>query len=156
VLDHDDVLRMTSAKVIEGVPECEIDFVVIRHSQGKIEWALGEAKSGGGRIDAEDVAHMIEVAEKLEQVDEFYVYLVFSKTADSFSPEEIELFKTAKKAGYGVILLTNKEIEPYHPYYESDDKDALPHPYAHSFDEMARNSYYRYLRPAPVGDGDVI
>ena len=53
------------------------------------------------------------------------------KTAESFSSEEIELFKTAKKAGYSVILFTNKEIEPYHPYYESGDKEELPHVTTH-------------------------
>jgi len=60
------------------------------------------------------------------------------------------LFRTAKSEGYSVVLFTNREIEPYNPYYEGDDKDQLPHKYAHSFDEMVRNSDYRYLRATPA------
>jgi hypothetical protein len=148
VLGHDGTLRMTLANVIEGIPKCEIDFMSIRHRAGEIEWALGEAKSAGGKIEADDVAHMKAVADKLKGIG-VNPYLVFSKTADSFAAEEIELFRAAKKEGYSVILFTNKEIEPYNPYYESDDSDQLPHKYVHSFNEMVQNSEYRYFRPTP-------
>jgi hypothetical protein len=59
----------------------------------------------------------------------------------------MELFRAAKSEKYSVILLTNKEIEPYNPYYEGADSDTLPHKYVHSFDEMVRNSEYRYFQP---------
>ena len=36
-----------------------------------------------------------------------------------------------------MVLLTNLELEPYHPYYQSADKDKLPVPYAHLFDDMS-------------------
>ena len=145
ILSHNETLRMTSVKIIDGIPACEIDFMAIHYRGETIECALGEAKSAGGKIEADDVAHMKAVASKLKATG-VNPYLVFSKTADSFSPEEIELFKAAKAEGHSVILLTNKEIEPYNPYYESDDKDTIPHKYSHSFDEMVRNAEYRYLR----------
>jgi hypothetical protein len=44
VLSREGVLKMTSVKMIEGVPPCEIDFMVAEHRRGKIRWALGEAK----------------------------------------------------------------------------------------------------------------
>ncbi len=53
----DATLRMTSAN-IEGIPKCEIDFMTVHHRGDEIEWALGEAKSAGGKIDGDDVAHM--------------------------------------------------------------------------------------------------
>jgi hypothetical protein len=146
VFDRDGMLRLTSANIIEGVPKCEIDFMAVHYRGSKIDWALGEAKSAGGKIDADDVTHMKAVAEKLKATG-VRPHLVFSKTADSFSAKEIDLFRTAKAENYSVILFTNKEIEPYNPYYEGDDSDKLPHKYAHSFDEMARNSEYRYLAP---------
>jgi septin family protein len=120
--------------------------MAVHYDNEKIEWVLGEAKSAGGKIEADDVAHMKAIADKLKGIG-VIPYLVFSKTADSFSPEEIELFKTAKTETYSVILFSNKEIDPYNPYYESDDTEKLPHKYAHSFDDLVRNSEYRYLRP---------
>ena len=147
IFSHGSMLRLTSANIIEGVPKCEIDFMAVHYRGDESEWALGEAKSAGGKIDADDVTHMKAVADKLKAVG-VRPHLVFSKTADLLSPEEIGLFRAAKAEKYSIILFTNKEIEPYHPYYEGDDSDKLPHKYAHSFDEMARNSEYRYLTSA--------
>jgi hypothetical protein len=140
--------------MIEGVPPCEIDFMVIEHSRREIEWAIGEAKSAGGEIDTNDIENMKAVADKLKTIGA-YVYLIFAKAADSFTQKEIELFEATKKQGYRVILLTNKEIEPYDPYYESNDNEQLPHRYAHSFADMVRNSDFRYFRPKSL-PGDAV
>jgi hypothetical protein len=148
LLHRDGFLRMTSANMIEGVPPCEVDFMVIEHDRGKIKWGLGEAKSAGGEIDAKDVENMKAVADKLKKIGA-HTYLIFAKTAEAFTQKEIELFDATKKQGYPVILFTNKEIEPYNPYYEGNDREQLPHRYAHSFDEMVRNSDFRYFRPKP-------
>jgi hypothetical protein len=115
VLDREGVLRMTSAKMIEGVPPCEIDFMVIEHHRSEIKWALGEAKSASGEIDAKDVENMKSVADKLKKIGA-HTYLIFAKTADSFTQKETELFAAIKKDGYPVILLTNREIEPYNSF----------------------------------------
>jgi hypothetical protein len=92
---------------------------------------------------------MKAVADKLKKIGA-HTYLIFAKTAESFTQKEMELFEATKKQGYPVILFTNKEIEPYNPYYEGNDREQLPHRYAHSFDEMVRNSDFRYFRPKPV------
>jgi DNA-directed RNA polymerase subunit RPC12/RpoP len=154
VLQREGVLRMTSANMIEGVPPCEIDFMVVEHRRGEINWGLGEAKSAGGEIDAKDVENMKSVADKLKKIGA-HTYLIFAKTAESFTQKEIELFAATRKEGYPVILFTNKEIEPYNPYYDGDEQEQLPHRYVHSFDEMVRNSEFRYLRPKPA-TGDTV
>lgn len=126
---------------VEG-QRCEIDFMIVRrHRESGIEWALGEAKSEGGQIDENDIQNLMRVKAKLEAIN-VAPHLVFSKTADLFQPAELELLKALKEDA-SVILLTNKEMEPYDPY---DDTDGLPHKHVSTFDEMARNSEHRYLR----------
>ncbi len=154
VLDREGVLRMTSANMIEGVPPCEIDLMVVEHRRGEISWGLGEAKSAGGEIDANDVGNMKSVADKLKKIGA-HTYLIFAKTAESFTQKEMELFTATRNEGYLVILFTNKEIEPYDPFHDADEQEQLPHRYVHSFDEMVRNSEFRYLRPKPA-TGDTV
>jgi hypothetical protein len=43
-------------------------------------------------------------------------YLIFSKTAEAFRPEEIERFQDLAGKQVPCILFTNKELEPYRPY----------------------------------------
>ena len=99
----------------------------------------------GGEINGKDVQSLKAAADALKKAN-IAPYLVFSKTADEFLPREIDLFRTTRKEGYDVVLFTNAELEPYHPYYESADKDQLPVPYAHSFDDLVANTEFRYLR----------
>jgi hypothetical protein len=148
VLAEDGVLRMTSVKVIRGSPDCEIDFIAIRHWHGEIECAIGEAKAAGGAITDDDVSHLKAVALALRNAG-MEAYLVFSKTAEAFTPEEVTRMRATKDEGYGVILLTNQELEPYHPYYDSGDAEMLPERYAHSLADMAANTAFRYF-PSPV------
>ena len=74
-------------------------------------------------------------------------YLIFAKTGDTFRPEEGALFKAASGEGYDVILLTNRELEPYHPYGDGPRDDKLLEPYAvcSSFADMAANTAARYF-----------
>jgi len=138
-------MRMTSVKLIKGVPACEIDFMLLRHREDRIDWVLGEAKSAGGEITREDLIHMKAIADALRNIG-IRPYLAFSKTADAFTAPELDLFRSARGEGYVIILLTNREMEPFYPYMQSPDADQLPHKHAHSFDDMAANSVYRYLR----------
>jgi hypothetical protein len=57
--------------------------------------------------------------------------------------------RAAKDEGYGVILLTNQELEPYHPYDDGGDAEKLPERYAHSRAAMSANTAFRYFR-SPV------
>jgi hypothetical protein len=142
-------MRMTSVKFTKGVAECEVDFMLLRHKEDRIEWVLGEAKSAGGEINQDDLTHMKAIADALRKVG-IRPYLAFSKTADGFTVSELELFRSARRDGYPVILLTNREIEPYYPYMQSADADQLPHKYASTFNHMEANSAYRYLRSGPL------
>jgi hypothetical protein len=76
---------MTSVRVVKGGPDCEIDFIAIRHRHGEIECAIGEAKAAGGTITDDDVSQLKTVAKLLRNAG-IEAYLVFSKTADAFEP----------------------------------------------------------------------
>ena len=145
IFNDQRLLRLTSVNVLTGVPPCEIDFTALYHHHGEISCGIGEAKAAGGKIDGNDVKNLKTVADALKKAD-IAPYLVFSKTANAFLPPEIAQFRTARDEGYDVILLTNAEMEPYHPFYEGADKDRLPRPYAVSFDDMVANTAFRYFR----------
>ena len=90
-------------------------------------------------------SHLKSVAAALRKAG-IDAYLVFSKTADAFTSDELARFRAVKDEGYGVILLTNRELEPYYPYLESPEDEKLPGRYAHSLMDMAANSAFRYLQ----------
>jgi hypothetical protein len=73
-------------------------------------------------------------------------YIAFGKTADHFEPEEIDVFQQLRAEGIAIILFTNKELEPYDPYWEKDDEE-LPHKHAVGLRELVENSIARYLGP---------
>jgi hypothetical protein len=93
------------------------------------------------------VCHLKAIALALRKAG-MEAYLVFSKTAEAFTPDELTRMRAAKDEGYGVILLTNQELEPYHPYDDSGDAERLPERYAHSLADMAANTTFRYF-PSP-------
>lgn len=73
--------------------------------------------------------------------------MIFAKTSDAFLPEEIERFKTLSK-DTKIILLSNKELEPYHIYWLDDGgiEEDVSEKYPHSLSDLARNSFARYLK----------
>lgn len=124
----------------------EVDFIIFEHRRGhKMEVAIGEAKDEAGEVNINDVNNLKAAREKLISKG-FSCYLVFSKTADSFTSTELDLFKQLKSEEIPFILLTNSELEPYHPYWEGENVDRLPHKYALRMSEMARNSDFLYLQ----------
>ena len=143
VLNEDGLLRLTSVKVTGSVPDCEIDLIVLYHHDGEISCGIGEAKAAGGSIDAKDVENLKAVADRLSQA-RIRPYLICSKAADAFTPEELKLFGDTRDAGYDVIALANAELEPYHPF-ENAQKENLPVRYTVSFDDMVTNSEAKYL-----------
>ena len=127
-----------------GSSSCEIDCCVLQHKgRERIHIGVAECKSGGGRIDKNDVRNLGLIWEKFSKT-EIKCFLVFSKTADGFEPEEISLFKGLRTDEIPLILLTNKELEPYHPYEDYED-DAVPRRHPLSMQEMALNSESVYL-----------
>lgn len=134
-----------SLKLVGESKSCEIDFCVLQYGRrGKIQLAIGECKSKGGLIDQKDIENLKFVRDKIKNLN-IDCYLVFSKTAEKFEQSEIELFKKLKEENIPIILLTNKELEAYHPYWENKE---LPKEYIYVFDmeQMSRNSLYLYVQ----------
>ena len=141
IMDMSEFVWTTALKL--DPPGCETDFCVLNYREsGGIEIAVGECKSGGGQIDQRDVDNLKKVREKLTSAGECYV--TFAKTADGFTPDEVALLTEVADQDIPMILLTNREMEPYEPYME--DESDVPEKYVHSLGEMARNSMKRYLQ----------
>src|SRR5262249_54295732 len=88
--------------------ECESDLAVLNFRVGwhmeEPEIGIGECKSVGGRIEDEDIANLTRVAGALRK-RRLQPFLIFSKTADSFTPDEIERFRQLRQAGQDCVLL---------------------------------------------------
>ncbi len=123
--------------------QCETDLVVLSygHREG-IEMALGECKDEGGVITEQDVANL-RLAWTQFQASRITAYLIFAKTTDAFTQEELALFRALQRDHIPVILLTNRELEPYEPYRATET--TVPRPYALSLSDMAHNSIQLYL-----------
>jgi len=140
---------------LTGTRTCEVDLLVIQHGEqtlrsrdatlrGLIEVGVGECKDAGGRIDQRDVDNLLWVREQFERKS-IRCVVIFSKSADEFSADELVLFRRLAERRVPLILLTNRELEPYDPYEEYRDV-ALPERYAFTLDDMAANSRFIYLR----------
>lgn len=146
IFDFSKFIYSPSLKLIGENKSCEIDFCILQYQRGdKIQLGIGECKSEGGIIDQEDVDNLKFVWNKVKCLN-IDCYLVFSKTAEKFEQSEIDLFKKIKEENIPIILLTNKEMEPYHPHWETPEVDNLPKKYALDMTGMSRNSVYLYLR----------
>lgn len=122
--------------------DCEIDFCVLSYLRDeRIEIGIAECKSIGGEIDDKDIDNLMRVREKIKVLD-VDCYIILSKTADTFSSDELRRFKSLFKKDIPFILMDNKVLEPYDPYWEIED---IPHQYAHSMEEMYHNSLKIYL-----------
>jgi len=104
----------------QELPACEVDFVWVipRAYPRKTAVILGECKDMGPIKKTEfehDVNNLKRVADALPK-KHFKTFILFSKLSP-FSDEEIELAKSLNdKYRTRVILLTARELEPYHIY----------------------------------------
>ncbi len=136
----------TALKLSGAGVDCEIDFAVLKYDPHRsIDLCIGECKSSGGIFEQDDCNKLVSVYKKITAEDQIQCYITFSKTADNFTAEEIERFKKLQKDKIPIILMTNRELEPYHPYHEGDDKD-IPEKYVGSLSDLANNSVARYLK----------
>lgn len=153
VCDHGELLYTTALKLDGDGIDCETDLFAMREGRmDGTEVVIGECKSIGGAITQEDCDKLKAAAKKLiELKPKTEVYIIFSKTADDFKPEEIELFKELSKE-IKLILFTNKELEPYRPYWleEGGIEQDIPEKYANSLADLHRNSHARYLKAKPI------
>ena len=149
VLDRDHFSYTTALKLNGEKINCESDFCVMEgHRSDALNIAIGECKSEGGSITKQDCENLKGVALKLAEIHfKGEVYITFVKTADSFTSDEITLFKELNKE-VRLILFTNKELELYEPYWLANgeiEKD-VPEKYPNSMDDLATNSFARYLK----------
>lgn len=145
IFDPSKFVYSPSINLADNNISCEIDFCVLQYQRGdKIQLGIGECKSSS-IIDQKDVDNLKFIRDKFNNLN-IDCYLIFSKVAEKFEQSEIDLFKKLKEENIAVILLTNKELEPYHPYWEIEEVDTLPEKYALDMIGMARNSEYLYLR----------
>ena len=144
VLHRHDLIYSTSLN-LQNSKRCEIDFCILQYGRGeKIELGIAECKSEGQKIDQRDIDNMKKVQDEVEKL-KIDCYLIFAKTADKYEMEEIELFKALKEENRKLIILSNKELEPYHPYWDIAEKEQLPEIYASDMMGMYRNSVFLYL-----------
>ena len=109
------------------LPECEIDFMLIFpdfsiRSQ-KAQIIIGECKDKykGDAINQKDIENLRQIADAFPS-HRFDVFIAFAKLSP-FTPEEIELARSLNnKYQQRVILLTDRELEPYH-LYERTEQD---------------------------------
>jgi hypothetical protein len=124
---------------------CEIDLCVLQYQIGEqIEMGIAECKSEGGEITTDDIMKFKAVQDKLNSIG-IKCSLIFSKTAESFRPEEIILFDALGDENINCILLLNKELEPYYPY-EAYERHELTDKHPNTLEAMARNSRKIYLK----------
>ena len=131
------------------IKKCESDFVLIAqapHSKN-LQVVIGECKSDGGEITADDVTKLSAVADALRTVG-CEAFILLAKTSN-FTPEEIERCKGARAPnGHRVILLAKRELEPYDPYELATEEFEIRQ-YAHSLEHMGQNTHAIYFEPRP-------
>ncbi|HEY2093378.1 MAG TPA: hypothetical protein VGJ81_15975 [Thermoanaerobaculia bacterium] len=149
ILDHGTFAYSTALNLNGDNVNCETDLAVLEYGRREeIGIALGECKSEGGSIVEDDCDKLKQAAERLATLkDVSEVFIVFAKTSDGFTAEEVGLFKTLSKE-VPLILFTNRELELYHPYWLEDGQieTDVPEKYPNSLADLAQNSATRYLK----------
>jgi len=150
ILHRFDIIYSTSLNLLYS-RKCEIDFCILEYSSDtKIQLGIAECKSEGQKIDHKDIDNLKAIQDEIEKL-QIDCYLIFSKTADKYDDDEIELFKVLNEEKRKPIILSNKELEPYHPYWDIEERDQLPEKSVSNMMEMQRNSVFLYLSECNSG-----
>jgi hypothetical protein len=132
----------------EGKCKCELDFLWIipgRYPQ-RAAVILAECKDKGP-VDARDMGHLRRVADALP-ASHFETYILLTKLVP-FTAEEIEQARQLNSEfQQRVILLTDRELDPYQ-IYERIKKEFDLQGYGNSPEDLARTTYRIYFRTAP-------
>jgi hypothetical protein len=150
----DDMLYTTGMELSARGKDinCETDLVVLRRQRnGRTGLVIAECKTGGN-IEPDDITNLVKVAEALPP-NRFDVYLLFAKLAP-FSEEEIALCREAQdEYRPRIIMLSDRELEPYHLYELAEEEFNIRNPHVVSLEDMANATIDIYLSPTPRGDG---
>ena len=138
---------------------CEIDFAWLmpRRYPERAIVIIGECKDrgqstaqggDGGTINSNDIANLRAVADSFPP-ERFEVYIVLAKLC-AFTNEEIELARSLNgEHQLRVIMLTDRELEPYH-LFERTEKLFKVDKYGSSPEDLARATVTIFLDPQPL------
>jgi hypothetical protein len=143
---HRDFMYTSAMNLtLDGPPRlrCETDFVVLhRNPRGKIDIAVGEAKSRM-EITDQDVSNLAAVAAAFPR-EKFNPYVVFSKLVP-FNDAEITRIRRLNDRWLRAIMFTPRELEPYF-LYERTATEFEINRHAVSLEDMARVTAQVYFR----------
>ena len=111
---------MNVTPISAAISPCETDFVLIgkQYYGDRVPLAIGESKSNQ-EITEEDVEHLKQVADAFP-FRRVRSYIIFSKTS-GFTAEEVSRCRAAQdKYQQRVILLSERELEPYFVYKRTE------------------------------------
>jgi len=137
----------------EGIDlPCETDFVWVipEPYPEKTVVIIGECKdkggpSGEGTIDARDIENLRHVADALPE-KRFFTYIVLAKLCP-FTAAEIALAKTLNnRYTRRAILLTARELEPFHFYERTALEFKAIKEHASRPEDLANNTEIMYFR----------
>lgn len=128
-----------------SINKCETDFVLLTKAYDpKVQIVIGECKTRK-EITEQDVVNLAKVANAFPD-ERFEVFILFSKL-DGFSNVEVERCKKAQDPyRKRVILLTDRELEPYF-IYERTEKAFAIDKHATSLDDLAKNTEDIFFSP---------
>jgi DNA-directed RNA polymerase subunit RPC12/RpoP len=143
-----EMLYATAMELKSGkckIRDCETDFIVVipKHHSGRIQVAIGECKNRGS-ITEDDVDKLSEIAGAFPS-GRFDVFIVFAKLL-KFTPNELKYASRLNdKYNHRVILLTDRELEPYY-LFERTSKEFTIDKSVNSFEDMANITHQIYFR----------
>ena len=143
--EHIFATGMSLVPVTALINACETDVVVVAAGyDDKVHLAIGEAKTND-EITEQDVDNLRRVADAL-QGKRFTTYIIFAKTT-SFTPEEVIRCRAAQpEHRRRVILLSDRELEPYF-VYERTAKEFEIQASAISLEHFAQATHNIYFEP---------
>lgn len=144
--------NMSLQPVTNSIVPCETDIFIATQNGSEILLAVGECKDVGGTITADDVKKMNTVAEAFSNCG-LHCYVIFSKTGN-FTKAEIENCKLANKNGRTrAIMLSDRELEPYHLYARTALELEISGG-GHSLHDMAITTHEAFFSPRPKKSAD--
>lgn len=141
------------------LPKCEVDFawIVTQPYPKKTVVILAECKDrgqnltqgeGGGTIDAKDIENLRAVADAFPR-ERFDTFILLAKLCP-FTPQEIDLAMSLNSEHRRrVILLTDRELEPYH-FYDRTSKQFKVSGHGGSADDLAMATESIFFNPQKV------
>jgi hypothetical protein len=144
------------SEILGDPPKCEIDFVWLmpRAYPDRVVVILGECKDRGGKkdgametgtIDKKDIDHLRRVADALPR-NRFDTFIVLAKLCP-FTADEIALARTLNdEYRRRVILLTARELEPFHIYDRTKLEFKGIKGYGSNAQDLANNTALMYFQ----------